>query len=157
MGGKDSSRAVTEDSAADEAAMPNGTVEDFFEARKPSKVGRAAYLVFEFPDGVRGGSGKIQGVGDWPIRSAYSTPLTAEYWRDFASIFTNCGAQNPWFEPNWSHRTFVVVDGSPRNAEVVECVRKSLSLHFNVGAGIADPEDGLGVFGLVDRSRGTPN
>ena len=157
MGGKDSSREAIKESAPEEAALPNETVEDFFEASKPSKVGPAAYLVFEFPDGVRGGFGKIQGVGEWPTRNGYPLPLPADYWRDFASIFTNCGAQNPWFEPNWSHRTLVVVDSSPRNAEVVECVRQSLNLHFNTGAGTADPQDGLGVFGLVDRSPGTPN
>ena len=157
MGGNDSSRAAIEESAAEEAALPNETVEEFFEASKPLEAGPAEYLVFEFPDGVRGGYGRIQGVGEWPTRGGYSLPLTADYWRDFANIFKNCGAQNPWFEPNWSHRTLVVVDSSPRNAEVVECVRQSLNLHFNTGAGTADPGDSFGVFGLVDRSRGTPN
>ena len=153
-GGDDASRPSAEDGLNAETATASESVEEFLSSTKPSNVGPSEYLVFEFPDGSRGGTGRIRGIGDWPAPFAYTPPLSMKFWRDFAAIFTNCGAKNPWFE-RWSHSLLVVIESSSRNDAVVECVRQKLNKHFNVGAGTADADEASSIIQLVDRTGNT--
>ncbi len=75
------------------------------------------YLVFEFPDGVRGGFGKFVG---------------ANYGELEGSKDGNCGEIAPVVLNHITHRTFVVTKSSSRDKDVVKCVLRTSTRHFNV-------------------------
>ncbi|WP_435417679.1 hypothetical protein WAB17_12520 [Parerythrobacter aurantius] len=83
------------------------------------------YLIFEFPDGVRGGVGRFRGEA-----SESSGPR-----REVTALLESCGAVEPQFLAVWSHSTHVVTHSTQNDRAVVECFLKATSRHFNVGTG----------------------
>ena len=83
------------------------------------------YLIFEFPDGVRGGFGAIWGDSPpSPINSSGDLPL-----------LRRCGAVEPKFKSVWSHSTHIVTRSIEKDFAVVACFKRNTSSHFNVGIG----------------------
>jgi hypothetical protein len=89
----------------------------------------AVMLVFEFPDGARGGHGKIQGTAPPQIDN-----VTSDY---LLNQIRMCGALN--VRENGigdiiitsSHRYWIYSDSTPNDMAVVRCVQKSISRHFS--------------------------
>lgn len=90
--------------------------------------GTCKYLIFEFPDGVRGGFGRIWGELD----------VSSGLGEDLTQTLEKCGAVNPRFLSVWSHSNHVVTQSTTRDRAVVQCFIRATSTHFNVGIG-TDP------------------
>lgn len=90
------------------------------------------WLIIEFPDGVRGGTGRIQGEGKFPSGKSEPYPLYLLH------IVRGCGASFPMFSDNWSHRSHIVTWSTAKDREVVSCLRVKMPTHFNVG--LAEPD-----------------
>jgi hypothetical protein len=84
------------------------------------------YLIFEFPDGVRGGFGRIW--GDLPPGSGAK----------IVSVWKICKAVDPTFMSVWSHSGHVVTVSTRNDFTIVECIKRNTSNHFNVWIG-SDP------------------
>ena len=87
-----------------------------------------AMLVFEFPDGARGGHGKIQGT------APQIDIVPSDY---ILNQIRKCGAVNARENITGelvitsSHRYFVFSDSTPDDKGIVRCVQKSVSRHFS--------------------------
>ena len=81
-------------------------------------------LVFEFPDGVRGGYGHIQGTGSRPDLAG--THFLLEQIR-------KCGATDARYsDVEISHRQLILGSSTERDSEIVLCVKRSVPNHFSV-------------------------
>lgn len=89
-------------------------------------------LVIELPDGVRGGVGRIKGNGEPP--KATDKP----FFLHLLSIARECGANFPMLSMNWSHSAHIISWSTPKDREVVACLRSKMPTHFN--AGLAEPD-----------------
>lgn len=80
-------------------------------------------LVFEFPDGVRGGTGQIQGMA----------PVLREWPADFAlNRIKACGARDA--RPSSvqaTHRYLIESVSTRHDRKVVGCVKRSVPFHFS--------------------------
>jgi hypothetical protein len=79
-------------------------------------------LIFEFPDGERGGVGKVSGSG--PLVGSDPLPLLQQ-----------CGLHRPQPFSKVTHRYFVYGRASGRDQKIVTCFMKATSQPFNVGYG----------------------
>ena len=96
-------------------------------ADKPTNL-----LVFEFPDGVRGGSGQIRGIGK----------LSAEGMRKHGNGFLGvellrrCGAKNARYpEYQVTHRWYMIAKSTKKDRDIVACVMKNTPFRFSVWVG----------------------
>jgi len=89
-------------------------------------------LVIELPDGVRGGVGRIKGTGVLP------TEADKPFLFQLLSIARECGANFPMLSINWSHSAHIVSWSTPKDRDVVACLRSKMPTHFN--AGLAKPD-----------------
>ena len=81
-------------------------------------------LAFEFPDGVRGGKGKITG----------KRLLDSLDDSQCGSLeFEQCADVQLYSEDGWDHMSFVVVPSSGDDQRVVSCALQHLAGHFNIG------------------------
>ena len=101
-------------------------------------IGAAAYgagqqkyplLVFEFPDGVRGGIGKVSGLG-----SSHGNDTFA---------LRRCGFNRSQRFDRVTHRIFVYGPASSRDQQIVKCFKMATRSHFNVGYGQIDQAFGI--------------
>ena len=102
------------------------------------------WLVLDFPDGVRGGRGAIQGVGSRPrLPHDPSPPFftghdpSALDW--LLQQVRDCGAVEPRVGGHLSHSFFVVSRSTDRDREVVRCLIQAIPHHFD--AGLAEGDD----------------
>jgi hypothetical protein len=102
---------------------------------------RHKWLIIELPDGVRGGTGRIQGGGKYPSAKSEPYPLYLLH------IVRGCGASFPMFFDNWSHSSHIVTWSTAKDREVVSCLRAKMPTHFNVG--LAEPDARRG-FTMLD-------
>ena len=106
------------------------------EAIAQAREGR--WLILEFPDGVRGRGGSIQGEGQW-------TDFT------FAGLVERvsaCGAEDARRVDAWSHYGHVISRSTPRDRDVVRCVKQGMPRRFSAGVGSDDPRQ----FSDMDRT-----
>jgi hypothetical protein len=84
----------------------------------------ASMLTFVFPDGARGGTGKIQGTAK----------RSTEIPEDFALMqIRRCGLRDARrSEIQVSHRYSVVGRRTSGDRDIVRCVKRSVPLHFTV-------------------------
>ena len=81
-------------------------------------------LVFEFPDGVRGGYGNIQGTGSRPDLAGPHFLLEQ---------IRKCGATDARYsDVEISHRRLILASSTERDPEIVLCVKRSVPSHFSV-------------------------
>ena len=81
------------------------------------------FLIFEFPDGVRGGIGRFLGTAD----------LSSGMTENATELLRNCGAVNPQTLNVWSHQTHVATQSTENDRVVIQCFLRATSRHFNVG------------------------
>ena len=98
--------------------------EDEEEKENPPRQTQAPqrYLILEFPDGVRGGRGRIQGMAE---------PPTTQDTLEFLQSIEACGAKDLFIQNNVSHRVLVYVPSTRRDRRIVECLKQSTAYHFN--------------------------
>ncbi len=78
-------------------------------------------LLFDFPDGVRGGMGRIRGI-------AQSGPTTDRA----VEVIVACGGLEPRTPLPPSHHFIVTVRSGSNDLEIVRCVQRSTNWHFSV-------------------------
>ena len=78
-------------------------------------------LLFEFPDGVRGGFGKIRGRAQ-----ATETEVS------LVELVENCGGLSVHEPPAPTHRSYIAGMVATEPLQVVRCVQEATSRHFNV-------------------------
>lgn len=116
-----------------------------------------ALLILEFPDGVRGGRGKIQGTGPTPPLPGPGTDGIDRHLFDrLMGHIRDCGAADPYLERGWSHRLLVISRSTPNDRAVVRCVRGRVHNHFNAGLGPNDPRGLTGMDETPFRDFETP-
>jgi hypothetical protein len=94
-------------------------------------------LVFDFPDGTRGGHGKIEGTGRWKGKAVNGMRLTPDSF--YIDPIKKCGAKNVRFPTErWSHHRYVLADSTSKDRIVVACVIKRLPRDFSVSVGSPD-------------------
>ncbi|MGL5839904.1 MAG: hypothetical protein ACRCY3_15530 [Sphingorhabdus sp.] len=89
-------------------------------------------LAIEFPDGVRGGRGKINGIR--PLNSLDD----AECGR---LEFERCAGVQMYAENGWDHMWFIAIPSSNQDSKVVQCALDNLAGYFNVGLSNNDPTE----------------
>ncbi|KTE07093.1 hypothetical protein [Sphingopyxis sp. H115] len=90
-------------------------------------------LVFEFPDGVRGGYGKIQGTA--PMPDVLSPDFKLEQSGPDFSLeqIRKCGAPDARYsDVERSHGQIIVAASTDHDREIVKCVKRSVPFHFSV-------------------------
>jgi hypothetical protein len=80
-------------------------------------------LFFKFPDGVRGGFGKIQGTGEAPARSSMD-------W--LVKQISECGLPDARSGPPVSHLYTVMGTSGPNDRDIALCVQRTVPYHFSV-------------------------
>ena len=112
------------DSMADDQVAMGHAVTVAGQAAPIDPASPPSTLVFEFPDGVRGGYGNIQGTGSRP---------------DFAGPhflleqIRKCGATDARYsDVEISHRRLILASSTARDPEIVSCVTRSVPSHFSV-------------------------
>jgi hypothetical protein len=75
------------------------------------------YLVFEFPDGNRGGFGRFVG---------------ANYGTKERRKTKDCGLINPVGMTHWSHSSHLVTRSTSQDREIVDCLLRTSGRHFNI-------------------------
>ncbi len=88
------------------------------------------FLVLGFPDGARGGRGRIEGTGE---------PAPFDSWQ-FIQMIEGCGAREMLFEKGFSHNYFLFIPSSRRDRRIVECFKGATYQHFNAGIGPRVPQ-----------------
>lgn len=91
----------------------------------------AQVLVFEFPDGSRGGTGRIQGQGQ--PSGDYSNEMVLAQLRE-------CGAIEPRFVELHLHAAHVVSRATSRDREIVACFKRTTFDDFNVSLAAFHPD-----------------
>ena len=81
-------------------------------------------LIFEFPDGARGGIGKIDGLGLF---------VPGQDWNPTERL-KRCGLKQPKiYLP--THKFYVYGLSTPKDMEIVRCFQRLTYNHFTVGRG----------------------
>jgi hypothetical protein len=89
-------------------------------------------LVFEFPDGARGGNGKIKGLGK---QSAEDLPGSSPK-SLYLEIIRRCGAKDARdSDYQVTHRSLVVAKITKKDRDIVACVMKNSPFRFSVWVG----------------------
>ena len=112
-------------------SMPLGAAEVQRDAKK--------WLILEFPDGARGGRGRIHGEGDY-------SKLPQRFDRSaFLKQFLECGAKDPQYVVAVTHRFHIISRSTSRDTRVVHCLERRLAYNFNAGIGSNDPSKIMGI------------
>ena len=96
------------------------------EARPQATEGK--WLILEFPDGVRGRGGSIQGRG-----------RSGSTWDELVDRIKACGAEDARRVDVMSHYGHVISRSTSRDRQVVGCVMLAVPRRFSAGIGSADP------------------
>ncbi|HEX8194489.1 MAG TPA: hypothetical protein VF552_16495 [Allosphingosinicella sp.] len=95
------------------------------EGWQPYVAGRPSErrLIFSFPDGVRGGFGKIRGT---------AAPDSPNGYGPVEQTVAACGGQILPSDTVISHRESVITTSGPADLQIVRCVQRTTARHFNV-------------------------
>ena len=98
-------------------------------------------LIFDFPDGVRGGHGKIKGERKRPAHpSIGATIIPGDI---YLNTIRECGGKNVRIpESQWTHHFYILADSTSKDRSVVACFRKRIWGNFSVFVGSSDLSKG---------------